>query len=86
MTAATIDPEALPATFPVQTSSRVLGIGKNRTYSMIKDGTYPVRVLEIAGRFRVSKYDLLRYLGADSRQGGRGARPLRPVRGSGGAA
>ena len=61
------DPEQLPATFPVQVASRVLGIGRNRTYELIKAGTYPVRVRESGGRFRVSKYDLLRHLGATAR-------------------
>jgi hypothetical protein len=59
-----IDPEALPPVFPVQTASRVLGIGKNQTYVQIGNGTYPVRLLKISGRYRVSRYDLLHYLGA----------------------
>ncbi|HEX9519655.1 MAG TPA: helix-turn-helix domain-containing protein [Streptosporangiaceae bacterium] len=59
------DPEALPPVFSVQTASRVLGIGKNQTYDLIKAGRYPVRVLEICGRYRVSRYDLLRFLGAE---------------------
>jgi hypothetical protein len=63
------DPEQLPATFPVQVASRVLGISRNRTYDLIHAGRYPVRVIETdGGRFRVlyrvSKYDLLAYLGA----------------------
>ena len=56
------DPEKLPPTFPVQTASRVLGIGKNKTYRLISAGQYPVRVLDVGGRFRVSRYDLLAYL------------------------
>ena len=64
---AILDPEALPPTFPVQVASKILGIGRNRTYGLIKDGTYPVRVRESGGRYRVSKYDLLRHLGATSR-------------------
>jgi hypothetical protein len=58
------DPQALPPTFPVQTASRVLGIGRNRTYESIKSGDYPVRVIESGGRYRVSRWDLLKYLGA----------------------
>jgi len=59
-----IDPEKLPPTFPVLVASQAIGIGRNQTYRMIKDGTYPIPVLENNGRHRVSKYDLLRYLGA----------------------
>ena len=58
------DPQALPPTFPVQIASRVLGIGRNRTYELIKSGDYPVRVIESGGRYRVSRWDLLKYLGA----------------------
>jgi excisionase family DNA binding protein len=59
------DPQALPPTFPVQTASRVLGIGRNRTYELIKAGDYPVRVIESGGRYRVSRRDLLKYFGAN---------------------
>lgn len=62
------DPAQLPPTFPVQVASRVLGIGRNRTYELIRAGAYPVRVIETDGgrfgaRYRVSRADLLRYLG-----------------------
>lgn len=53
---------ALPPVIPVQTASRILGIGKNQTYELIRSGKYPVRVLEMGGRFRVSKFDLLNFL------------------------
>lgn len=75
MNAPVIDPEHLPAVFPVQTASRVLGIGKNTTYELIKRGEYPVRVLEICGKLKVTRYDLLRYLGADA------SPELQPVQG-----
>jgi hypothetical protein len=56
------DPEDLPPVFSVLVASKVLGIGKNQTYDLIRQERYPIRVLEINGRFRVSKYDLLAYL------------------------
>lgn len=56
--------ENLPAVISVITASRILGIGKNQAYAMIKQGVYPVRVLNINGRYKVSKFDLLAYLGA----------------------
>jgi excisionase family DNA binding protein len=57
------DLSSLPPTLPVQQASKILGIGRNRTYELIKAGRYPVRVLDIGGRFRVSRHDLLTYLG-----------------------
>ncbi len=59
-------PESLPPVFPVQTASRVLGIGRNQTYDLIRREEYPVRVLKISSRFKVSRYDLLAYLGAQA--------------------
>jgi hypothetical protein len=63
-----IDPEKLPPTFPVQLASRILGIGRNRTYDLIAAGEYPVRVLQTGNRLRVSRWDLLTYLGAGQRE------------------
>jgi hypothetical protein len=57
-----IDPLTLPPTFSVLVASKVIGIGRNQTYRMIRGGTYPIPVLENNGRYRASKYDLLRYL------------------------
>jgi hypothetical protein len=48
------DPEALPAVFSVLVASKVLGIGKNQTYDLIRQGNYPVRILKINGRCRVA--------------------------------
>ena len=61
--------EALPVTFGLRTAARAIGIGKNQAYRQVKDGTFPVRVLPSAdGRYRVSKYDLLAYLGTPAGQ------------------
>lgn len=71
------DPLTLPPTFPVQTASLILGIGRNRTYELIKSGNYPVRVIDSGGRHRVSRWDLLKYLGATpDDSGARNQQPL----------
>lgn len=59
----TAELEALPAVISVIMASRILGIGKNQSYELIKQDSYPVRVLQLSGRYRVSKFDLLAYLG-----------------------
>jgi len=58
------DLQDLPPTVPLQVASRILGIGRDHGYELARSGTYPVRVLESNGRFKVSKFDLLTYLGA----------------------
>jgi hypothetical protein len=45
-------------------ASRILGIGRDHGYELARSDTYPVRVLKSNGRFKVSKFDLLTYLGA----------------------
>ena len=61
------DLEDLPPTVPLQVASRILGIGRDHAYELVRSGMYPVRVLESNGRFKVSKFDLLTYLGATAR-------------------
>jgi predicted site-specific integrase-resolvase len=56
----------LPPTVPLQVASRILGIGRDHAYELVRSGKYPVRVLESNGRYKVSKFDLLAYLGAVS--------------------
>lgn len=58
----------LPPVIPLQVASRILGIGKNYGYKLVRSGEYPVRVIDSHGRFKVSKFDLLRYLGALTRE------------------
>jgi excisionase family DNA binding protein len=82
-----IDPETLPPVVPLQTAARVLGIGKNQAYRLAHEGCFPVRIMNIGGRFRVSRYDLLAFLNAPGctqgqEEGVPGGRPLRPVRGA----
>jgi hypothetical protein len=45
-------------------ASRILGIGRDQGYELARADTYPVRVLKSNGRYKVSKFDLLAYLGA----------------------
>ena len=56
---------ALPVVFGFGTACRALSVGRNQGYALLKQGQFPVRVISISGRFRVTKADLLRYLGVD---------------------
>lgn len=77
------DPETLPPVFPVLVASSVLGIGKNQTYQLLSKGEYPVRVRRISGHWKVSRWDLLRYLGVLAEpDGDEPARHLRPAEGA----
>jgi hypothetical protein len=58
------DLQDLPPTVPLQVASRILGIGRDQGYELARADTYPVRVLKSNGRYKVSKFDLLAYLGA----------------------
>ncbi len=98
MTTAELD--ALPVTFSLETAARALGVGRNQAYAAVKADRFPIRVLTLSGRYRVSKFDLLRFLGANSsdvpqidNSAGHGVasghadrRSLRPMRDGGGAA
>ncbi|MFG2756772.1 integrase [Streptomyces wuyuanensis] len=54
---------ALPVSFPLEIANRALSIGRTQGYFMAKTGTYPVRVLQVGRAYRVTRYDLLRFLG-----------------------
>jgi hypothetical protein len=56
---------ALPVSFPLEIANRALAIGRTRGYEMAKLGAYPVRVLQHGRAYKVTRYDLLRYLGLE---------------------
>lgn len=57
---------ALPVSFPLEVANRALSIGRTQGYSMAKTDSYPVRVLHHGRAYRVTRYDLLRYLGLEA--------------------
>ncbi len=56
--------ESLPVTFGLETAARAIGLGRNQAYALAKAGEFPVRVRRINGRYRVTRFDLLAWLGA----------------------
>lgn len=46
------------ATVPLVEAGRLLGIGKNRCYELAKTGAFPVPVIEVIGKLRVSVLDI----------------------------
>lgn len=50
-------------TLSVPEAGDVLGLGRNKAYELARQGEFPVRVLKIGSRYRVSRADLERYLG-----------------------
>ncbi|MEU2859894.1 integrase [Streptomyces mirabilis] len=53
----------LPVSFPLETANRALQLGRTTGYDLAKRGEYPVRVLRLGNAYRVTRADLLRYLG-----------------------
>ena len=52
------------ATMSVPEAGAQLGLSRNTSYELARAGDFPVRVLKIGSRYRVSRYDLDRYLNA----------------------
>lgn len=50
-------------TLSVPEAGDVLGLGRNKAYELARQGEFPVRVLKIGSRYRISRADLDRYLG-----------------------
>jgi predicted DNA-binding transcriptional regulator AlpA len=75
---------ALPEVFGLATAARAVGCGRNQAYQMVKRGAFPVRVREVGGRYRVTKADLLAWLGyAQQAPQGQDGQALRAVQGAG---
>lgn len=55
----------LPVSFPLDTANRALALRRSTGYALARRGEYPVRVLRVGNTYRVSRSDLLRYLGID---------------------
>lgn len=56
------------ATVSVPEAGQELGIGRNTAYELARTGEFPVRVLKIGSRYRVSRADLDRYLGIERQE------------------
>lgn len=54
---------SLPVTFDVEVAGRAFGMGRTKTHEMVRAGTFPVRVLRLGRRYRVTRADLFRALG-----------------------
>ena len=57
---------ALPVSFPLDTANRALCLGRTTGYALAKRNEYPVRVLRLGNAYRVTRADLLRFLGIES--------------------
>jgi excisionase family DNA binding protein len=71
----------LPPTLPLWPSSTnpdepaaasILGMGRSTAFALAKAGEFPVRLLRVGTKYRVSRADLLRYLG-ETPSGGQAA-------------
>ncbi|MBL8927064.1 MAG: DNA-binding protein [Pseudonocardia sp.] len=55
---------ALPVSFGIwPTAGRAFGLSRWQTYELAKRDDFPVRVLRVGQRYRVTRADLLRVLG-----------------------
>ncbi|WP_440902162.1 DNA-binding protein [Actinosynnema sp.] len=53
----------LPAVVNLVTAGRALGIGETKTRELARSNAFPVRLLRVGNRYRVSTADILAYLG-----------------------
>lgn len=59
-------PAAAPAaTLSIPDAGRVLGIGKSLAYDLARRDEFPVRILRLGQRMRVSRVELDRYLAGE---------------------
>ena len=56
---------ALGMTTDVEIAGEILGIGRTKAYEMAKNGNFPVKILRIGRRYKVSVPALLKLLDVD---------------------
>jgi hypothetical protein len=54
---------ALPSAVDLTTAGRALGIGRTKAFELARAGEFPVRVIRVGQKFRVSKAVILEALG-----------------------
>lgn len=60
--------ENLPLTLGLRETGKILGIGTSTAYRLAAEGDFPVRLLKLGRQYRVSRADLLAYLGEAPQQ------------------
>ncbi len=63
----------LPVSVDLVTAARALGMGRTTAYELARRNEFPVRVLRVGNRYRVTRADLMRELGEESGPNGNGA-------------
>ena len=63
MTATKTAPE--PATLSIPAAAERLGIGRSLAYALVQRDEFPVRILRLGQRMRVSRVELDRYLAGE---------------------
>ncbi|GAA3829016.1 hypothetical protein GCM10022380_54450 [Amycolatopsis tucumanensis] len=56
---------AMPPTIDVPTAGAVLGMNRDKAYKLVRDGEFPLPILRVGKRLRVSTDALLKYLGVE---------------------
>ena len=56
---------ALPVSFGLPVAAKAMGIGRNKAYEMVGDGTFPIPWHRYRREFRVHRPDLFRHLGLE---------------------
>lgn len=57
---------ALPVMVSLEIANRVVSLGRTTGFQLAKTGKYPVKVHRLGNQYRVSRADLLRFLGIDT--------------------
>lgn len=59
---------SLPVTVDVATAGRAFGVGRDKAYAMARRGQFPVPILRLGRRYRVTRASLLVTLGVADAQ------------------
>ena len=60
---------ALPVSFSIDTAGRALGMGRDKSRSLNRDGKFPIKVRELGPKLVCTRHELFAYLGLDDETG-----------------
>lgn len=69
--------QQLPAVVDVVTAGKALGLGRTKSYQLVRAGEFPCRIIRVGGSYLVPTAELLALLGLDPHGLDHGGRPDR---------
>jgi hypothetical protein len=66
---------SLPVSVDLTTAGRAFGIGRTKSFELVRQGRFPVKVISVGAKYRVTRSAIFEALGLDSATATTSAQP-----------